>query len=216
MGTASTVAGARRALSPNRRDSLEPRIFSSFLEPRPQWAPKHRERLMHQDTHRGTCGDEKRCGCPQRHETVKSAQNVMTARPRTLSQGGALTPGDTARRNAACGLGRRPGRGPSSPTRPPRQAPSLARLRAPAAHEAADSERGSPALTCLRGAGPVHPITFDRFRVDVSTASQTYSAQNRVLESLHPKENTHRNHSQHQTRPARRMSDRPPGRSPKP
>lgn len=106
--------------------------------------------------------------------TVKSAQNVMTARPRTLSQGGALTPGDTARRNAACGLGRRPGRGPSSPTRPPRQAPSLARLRAPAAREAADSERGSPAPTCLRGAGPVHPITFDRFRVDVSTASQTY------------------------------------------
>lgn len=107
-------------------------------------------------------------------------------------------------------------RGPSSPTRPPRQAPSLARLRAPAAREAADSERGSPAPTCLRGAGPVHPITFDRFRVDVSTASQTYSAQNRVLESLCPKQNTHRNHSQHQTRPARRMSDRPPGRSPKP
>lgn len=147
---------------------------------------------------------------------LSPAQNVMTAHPRTLPQGGALTPGDTARRNAACGLGRRPGRGPSSPTRPPRQAPSLARLRAPAAREAADSERGSPAPTCLRGAGPVHPITFDRFRVDVSTASQTYSAQNRVLESLHPKQNTHRNHSQHQTRPARRMSDRPPGRSPKP
>lgn len=105
---------------------------------------------------------------------LSPAQNVMTARPRTLSQGGALTPGDTARRNAACGLGRRPGRGPSSPTRPPRQAPSLARLRAPVAREAADSERGSPAPTCLRGAGPVHPITFDRFRVDVSTASQTY------------------------------------------
>lgn len=175
MGTASTVAGARRALSPNRRDSLEPRIFSSFLEPRPQWAPKHRERLMHQDTHRGTCGDEKRYGCPATtRERLSPAQNVMTARPRTLSQGGALTPGDTARRNAACGLGRRPGRGPSSPTRPPRQAPSLARLRAPAAREAADSERGSPAPTCLRGAGPVHPITFDRFRVDVSTASQTY------------------------------------------
>lgn len=73
--------------------------------------------------------------------------------------------------------------------------PLTARLRLPAARETTDSKRGAPAPTF--GASPAHPVTFNHVHVDVSAASRTYPARNRILDSLRPKQNTHQNHPQH-------------------